>query len=210
MKVLMVASQKGGSGKSTLARCLAVAALFDEIPTVCVDADPQGTLAKWATRRSAAAPTVVTTATDPLPRVLAQMRDAGAALAVVDSPPHLRAIISIGAEHADAVLIPCRPTVDDLEAIGGTIEIVSAFDRSVGFVLNAVPSRTAGHGITFARSALKQFQGIALCPHEFGERVAFHYSATTGQTPLETEPAGKAAAEIRAVWTWCRGLLKLS
>jgi len=52
MTVLAVASQKGGVGKSLFTRCLAVAALSDGLRSAVIDADPQGSTAKWASRRA--------------------------------------------------------------------------------------------------------------------------------------------------------------
>jgi chromosome partitioning protein len=45
-------------------------------------------------------------------------------------------------------------------------------------------------------------KGLTVCPYSFGYRVAFEDADTTGQTPQETEPRGKAAAEISAVYRY--------
>jgi len=203
MKIILIAAQKGGSGKSTLARSLAVAALFDGTPTAVIDTDPQGTVSRWASRRSSPAPTVVTTANQPLPDVLSTLRAGGAALVVIDTPPHLRPLISLAAEHADAVVIPVRPSPDDLESVGGTLEIINATGRRAGIVINAAPTTRSVHGLAFARSALATF-GHPVCPHEMCDRIAHQYAAAQGQSAQEYEPSGKAAAEIAAVWAWIK------
>ena len=56
MYVLALVTQKGGSGKSTLAVGLAVAAMEHGERVAVLEADPQGTIAKWKERRAGSFP----------------------------------------------------------------------------------------------------------------------------------------------------------
>jgi chromosome partitioning protein len=53
MRTLVFATQKGGSGKSTLAAGIALAAQQCGNLVRLIDADPQGTLSHWQSRRTA-------------------------------------------------------------------------------------------------------------------------------------------------------------
>jgi chromosome partitioning protein len=48
---------------------------------------------------------------------------------IVDTAPHAEAIAAEASRVADVVVIPSRPSVLDLEAIGPTVEIVRAVRR---------------------------------------------------------------------------------
>ena len=60
LRVLVFASQKGGSGKTTLAGHIAVEAERQGAgPVALIDADPQGSLAKWWNARQARTPAFI-------------------------------------------------------------------------------------------------------------------------------------------------------
>jgi len=204
MKILALMSQKGGSGKSTLARSLAVAGLCDEKRVALIDADPQQTVIRWAQQRESTAPTVFSTDQKPLPEIIAQARAAGAEFCIIDTPPHLRPLIALVANSVDAVIIPVRPSPDDLVAIGATIEIIRAVSVRAGIVINAAPIRT--QSAILARSALSAF-ALPICPSVISDRIAHQYAASEGLTALEYEPSGKAASEVSLVWQWANKIL---
>lgn len=201
MKVLAVASQKGGVGKSLFARSLAVAALADGMRSAILDADPQGSVAKWSTRRPHSAPTIRLVGQGGLREALADLKKAGADLVLIDTPPHARPIVSLAAELADAVLIPVKPFPDDLEAIGATVEIVRLVGRKAGIIINGAPPKSAA--VTMARAALATF-GLPICPTMIVERLSHPYAIAEGLTASEREPNSKAAAEITALWAWVK------
>jgi chromosome partitioning protein len=103
------------------------------------------------------------------------------------------------------VVIPCRPQIYGLETIPNTKELVAlAGGPPTLVVLNAVPFRGTRH-----EQATKAVEGFCLtvCPQTLGLRAAFGDSAAFGQTALEYEPSGKAAAEILQVYEYIRRLL---
>ena len=53
-----------------------------------------------------------------LPQALEAARAGGASLALVDTAPHATDAALAAAEAADLVLVPCRPGILDLRAIG--------------------------------------------------------------------------------------------
>jgi chromosome partitioning protein len=205
MKVLALASQKGGSGKSTLARALGVLAAEDGSATL-IDLDPQQTVTRWARNRAAETPTVAQADGKTLSRRLDELARAGTAVAVLDTPPHVKPLMAQVIQVADAMLVPAQPSPDDLHAIGDTINPAKAAEPApaVGVVLNRCPARA--QSVAMARQALAAFD-VALAPGTIGDRVAFSYAASFGEAVTEYEPNGKAAREVRELWTWTRGTL---
>ena len=112
MRTLILHTPKGGSGKSTLARELAVAA-SGTLQVAIADLDPQGTTSGWYQRRDAKSPALVVL--DPA-KPVEHLADAGVELLVIDTPPGQPTYIGKMLAGADVVLVPVRPTPDDLLA----------------------------------------------------------------------------------------------
>src|SRR3954451_20561418 len=106
LKVVVAASQKGGSGKTTLVRNLAVAPAGRHAPVVMLDTDPQGSLTTWHNRRAAETPQLAQLGGRPIGEVLGQLRDAGAGLVVLDTPPSVHPFVLELVAAADLVLVP--------------------------------------------------------------------------------------------------------
>lgn len=112
MWTLILHTPKGGSGKSTLARELAVAA-SSALRVALADLDPQGTTSGWYQRRGATTPALVNL--DPS-KPTGHLVEAGVDLLVIDTPPGQPPYIGKLLAGADLVLVPVRPTPDDLLA----------------------------------------------------------------------------------------------
>lgn len=142
MKTVLVASSKGGAGKTTIATHLAAHAALDGRNTVLVDADPQGSSTRWATRRaeldSAVLPLDGTRGKGwraQLPGGTGQVVvDAAAGAMASDLAPFL--------ETADAVVVPVLPSTFDIEASVDFLDTLARHPRvrrgelPVGLVAN--------------------------------------------------------------------------
>jgi len=202
MKTLALLSQKGGSGKSTLAVHLAVIAQAGGRRTVIVDLDPQRSAAGWWETRIAETPEMVETSPGELRAVLDAARADGACLCVIDTRPSAGADAAAAAALADLVLIPTRPAIFDLKAIGATVDIVASAKIPAFIVLNGTPaSRGFGEAsITAdARRALADY-GVPVAPVSIGLRAALAHALVDGRAVNEFDPAGKAAVEITNLW----------
>src|SRR6201982_4029583 len=117
MHVLALVTQKGGSGKSTLAISLAVVAMADAARVALIEADPQGTIARWKERRDNPNPRVER-GTDPseIEALIASIEAEGRDLAVIDTAATNNALAMRAIARADLCLIPARPTPADIEA----------------------------------------------------------------------------------------------
>lgn len=199
MQTVAVIAQKGGAGKTTLSIAVACAALERRRTPAVVDLDPQATAASWSDRRASSGPVVLPAQPPRLPRILEAAAAEGIDFAVPDTAPRANESGLAAAEAADLVLVPCRPTVVDLETLQTTMTLVRAANPRVPIlcVLNAVPPR--GSAERQARDLLEHLR-IPVAAAALGHRVAFPHAFTRGLSPTEYEPRGRAAAEIRALY----------
>ena len=206
MKVVSLSSRKGGAGKSTICVHLAVAAEAIGLRTAIFDLDPQASAALWADHRGEVIPAVVPAQAPRLKSLLQQAVDGGADLVLLDTPPHADGVSADAGAVADVILIPCRPSAFDLDAIGATVRLAQASKKPCWVIINAAP--TQGSEVTETRLALES-AGVPVSPVVIHQRKAFSARAHQGRTAGEIEPAGKAAGEITALIYWLAKLLEL-
>ena len=197
MQVVALVSQKGGAGKTTLAAGLAVSGERAGLSTVLVDLDPQASAAKWGDLRNAETPVVTTAPATRIARVLDASRAAGAALAILDTAPHSAEAALAAARASELVLIPCRASTADLHAIAASVDLVRIAGARAAAVLNAAPVQ--GPLADEALTALAGYD-LAAAPVVMHQRIAHVYAFTVGLTAAELEPAGKASAELDALY----------
>ena len=205
MKTIAFLSQKGGGGKTTLAVHCAVAAIGKGSRVAVIDTDPQGTATRWGQSRDSDSPAVAKATAQQLDDVLAAARHDDMTYCIIDSAPHATPSASRVASAADLIIIPVRPTAFDLAAVPATVAIVLAANRPAVFVLSACPTRSPE---TAEAADVLVSYGFPVAPVIIHERRAFSRAVATGRAVTEFEPAGKAAAEIDALWKWIKGELK--
>ena len=210
MKTIAVAGAKGGVGKTTLAVHLAVAAVQQGRDVVLVDADPQLSAVRWSERRSSSEPVVLGRAVSQLAAEMERIAGFGADVAIVDTPP--RAWVGadnaalVAATLADVVLVPCRPSILDIESTAVSVQRLQAATAApVVVVLNGCAHR--GREADEAAEALGGL-GAQVCPARIGQRVAFARSLLDGRAAQEVEPGGKAADDVQRVHTFCLRTMK--
>ena len=198
LKTIAVIAQKGGVGKTTLTVNLAVAASREGQSVAVVDLDPQATAASWGDRRTEDVPVVVSAQAARLVHVLAAAAEQDAELVLIDTPPRMEQGALAAARAADLVLIPCRPSLYDLETVQASLDLVRMSNPATALlcVLNGVPAR--GPRTDQARSVLEDLR-VTVCAATLGQRVALDHAATLGQGVLEYEPGSKAATEVATV-----------
>lgn len=205
MHVVSLLAQKGGSGKTTLAECLAVAACQAGKLAAILDMDPQGTAKSWKQRRGGEDPAVIPVTMANLQDELDRARNAGADLVFIDTPARLSDWAMEAAKVSDLVIVPSRATVKDLERVEASIKLATVYAiRPVFVVLTQVRPRGDRHVQAEEFVTAKRFP---VCPASIGDRVSYQDSDILGLTPLETEPAGKGAEEIRRIYRFTSELL---
>ena len=208
MYTVAILSQKGGTGKTTLTLHLAVASERAGQPAAVIDLDPQASAAEWKDSRRAETPVVVSVTSTRLPRAIDAARAGGAALTLIDTAPHATDVALAAAEAADLILIPCRPGILDLRAIGTTARAVKLAGKRAFVLLNAMPAR-APNVLADARAAVA-VHGLEVAPLTMQQRAAYAHALTAGQTAQEYEPTGKAADEMSRLYTWLQSELVAS
>jgi chromosome partitioning protein len=108
-----------------------------------------------------------------------------------EDPRAIRAAAAV----ADLVLIPIKPSQDDLDTLGDTLSIIRG--RSYAFVITMA---TRSRLLDRVRAGLPAVGTLA--PVIIANRVAYPEAAAVGAAVTETEPAGLAANEMRRLWEW--------
>lgn len=198
MHTIVVASRKGGAGKTTLTAHLAVEAQRCGVKRVAVmDADPQGGLSDWWNARKAETPIFALPQNEgTLGAKLERLRKSRFDLVLIDTPPALTDAIAATLTHADLVLIPAKPSPNDLRAIRGTVRLVIASGKPSLFILNMVKPRVR---LADEASAVLALIG-ELAPVMISDRTDYAAAMTTGLTAQELDPTGRAATEMTGLW----------
>jgi chromosome partitioning protein len=206
VKTIAVVAQKGGVGKTTLAIHLAVAAERDERRAAVIDLDPQASAATWSDVREGDTPAVVSAQPSRLSIVLQEAERCGAEFAIIDTSPNSESASLAAARAADLILIPCRPHLFDLQAVGTTIELARIANKPFAIVLNAVPAQ--GRLGQETAAVLQKFS-VTTAPIQLGHRAAYYHCLTRGQVASEYDPLGKAAEEVFDLYRWVKAQLEL-
>jgi chromosome partitioning protein len=211
MKVVTTLAQKGGTGKTTLSIHLATLAAARKQNVVIADIDPQQSASFWKRRRGRDNPEVASLNAKDLKKTIGAYAKQGVDLVVIDTAPHSHDDAIVAAKLADFILIPSRPAILDLEAIGSSVDIVKQIKGKAAIILNACPfpGKNGERAIVAeAREALSGY-GLPVCPVAVSNRVALSHSLIGGQAVTEFESKGKAAQEIRALMKWINREAKL-
>lgn len=203
MKVIAAISMKGGAGKSTLVRQFSVIA-GESGPSWIVDKDPQFTSKKWAMRRAEIEPIppqpgYLDLSGTALPEAMRQLRDQDGTV-LIDTRPEVSESVAEVARAADLVIVPVRPSLDDLEAVPDTLAMLRRLDRRAVLIVNAAKNERRAND---ARAALSQWP-VPVCPVAIGDRAAYLDASIAGMAVGELPgAAAKAAdAELRKAWAW--------
>ena len=199
MRTVAMVTQKGGSGKSTLAACLAVVAQEAGERVFLIDMDPQKSLTKWARRRDDKGMPVETVSAGKLPDALAALAKGNVTLVIIDTPATDTPAADAAMKAADLCLIPARPTIFDIWSSEVTRGKLKSYGKDFAFILNQCPAMQESQRVTDGAAALESMGGL-LRPL-VSSRVAYQEAAREGMGTTELEPDGKAAEEMRVLWT---------
>ncbi|MBI0436057.1 ParA family protein [Roseomonas sp. KE0001] len=203
MRIYALISQKGGAGKSMLARQLAVLA-GESGRSLLIDRDPQATSGKWWQRRQMLQPTPAEP--DLLDLGNTSLTMAAKALGrqegsvFIDTRPAVTEPEAEAARVANLVIVPVRPSSDDLEAVGETLRILRRLDRRAVLVINAAKNEMRARD---AKAALSRYP-VPVCPIHVGDRAIYLDASLEGRGVGEMKGAAArdAHAELRAIWNW--------
>lgn len=168
------------------------------------DTDPQGSGLAWYERRS------VLIGPDVVGITLHAVRNTVSAaksqydLLLLDTPGQMTASNDALA-LADLALIPCRPTIADADTAPRMHSTANSIARSTAFVITQMPPR--GERRASAVEASLAEHGT-VCSVRMVSRNAYADALALGLGVTEFEPRGKAAAEMRQLWSWISAQLQ--
>lgn len=202
MRTLAVAMQKGGVGKSWLTRSLSVAASLEGLNVLVIDMDSQQSTVAWSERREAETPLVQFSTERELPAILKRANDAGCDVVFIDTPPARSTETPAAVDAADVVLIPCTPDIEAFEQIARTERLA----RLAGKPALAVLTMTQPSGKSEQDIGQEIFASLNLdmALPSIARLKAHRDAAREGKTATETEPGGRAAQEIAALWAFVK------
>lgn len=195
MYVIVVASQKGGAGKTSLIRNLAVATHQQFGATAILDTDPQGSLTSWWNRREDQQPALLKLDMSDFGSSVSRLADAGLQYLFVDTPPSVHPEIRQLLAYADLVIVPVRPSPDDLDAVGDTLGLIEEAGRPFVFVLTQAKPRTRLQ----MQAVLALAKHGKLAPTVIHDRTDFPTAAISGRAVTEIEPETTSAREVKEV-----------
>lgn len=204
MKTVALIAQKGGVGKTTLAVNLAVAS---GLRSAIFDLDPQESAAIWADRRKSDLPHVEFLTERRLAEGLKAAERGSFDLTIIDTPPAAGPQAFSAAQSANLILIPCRPSLVDLDAIRRTSQLIKSLNIPAFVVFNAAP-HSATTLLEDAR-AIAEEAGLSAAPTVLRERSAYRASWPLGKGVTETEPDSKAAQELIELKDWVLAQLQV-
>ena len=200
MKVIAFATQKGGVGKSTLCLSCAVLAAAEGSRVAVIDADPQGTLVRWAGERGGRPPPVTAVAPAELADAIERQRAAGCDYVFVDARSGDDAGTTAALRAADYIVVPTRISPADVWAVAATVATLRRLGKPFAVALNQTPP--VGFRLVAAQETTTEL-GKAV-PRPLVLRTDHQDAVGRGLGVTEFNPNGKAAAEIREMWAWLK------
>jgi len=202
MDVITLASRKGGAGKSTLTAQLAAHAHTLGRRVLVIDADPQGSLSLWHSRRTGGLPRLVTPERG-IERALAFAMVDGIDTVLIDTAPTSWVVVQEAIRAATLVLIPARPGFFDLAAVQETVKTSRDRNKPYAVVLNACPVKRDDKEMALVAQSRAELDalGIPLWAGQISQRAGFQSTLAAGASATEIGPHTAAGVEIAGLWT---------
>jgi chromosome partitioning protein len=199
-QIITVATMKGGSGKSTIASCLAVHWHLSGRRMTIIDADPQRSIARLASReRALGGVSVVEDASEDAWKTAHDLAAEGRPI-IIDTPGFRSQATLACIAAADFLLVPVKASPLDIDRMLDTLN--SLIDGAGGQrpTFRCVLAQTTRDSVIakHIRSELIE-AGFPVLKCEMTNRVAYAEAALWGATPSLIEKAGAAAREIAAI-----------
>lgn len=210
MPVIAVSSKKGGSGKTTVTINIADALHAAGERVLVLDADPQRTAMNWPLHADDVSLTPAVLSVDATLAAPTRVPALKAAFdwILIDCPPRHGDTITAAFSVADLILVPVRPSLMDLEALGATIEEIQAAQRRRPVQALAVINQRSPKSKTADETPALIIQaGLAVASTQMGLRVDYLDAYAQGLGVCRSAPKSKAAAEIKALLAEVRALL---
>lgn len=204
MATLSIASAKGGVGKTTVAIAIASELGLDGYRVALLDCDLNQHASHFGNIADVPNLTVVPMVDER--NVLSALRTAQGEndLVIIDLPGGSSTLALKALQRSNFVLIPCQSTLPDVRDAIKTVEQIddaqelarSPIARSLIWtrVMPGYEARSARH----VRKSVEE-KGLPIFKSAMMQRMALAEFHLTGKLPRQTEPSGKAAANVTAI-----------
>lgn len=199
MNTISLLAQKGGVGKTTLALHWAVEASKHSPHVAIIDMDIQASATRWYERRTHNTPRMLRANTHTIAQAVEACQQNNMEWVFVDTMPRTEASSVAAAQVADLIVLPCGPSVLDIEAVHHSITIARAVTTPCVIIINR--GRHSSSINTKAAQVLTRY-GVPVCPVYVMRRAALEDAFIDGRAIGELAPRSKAAQEITAAWQW--------
>jgi chromosome partitioning protein len=203
--ILTLTSRKGGCGKTVLAMVIASALAEQGADVALLDADPNGSVLRWARdiRRAPELHAYAEADAERLADLLPSLAEQHG-IVVVDTAGFGNQAATVAAAAADLVLVPVAPGEADVMEAQRTVTFVAGLARSTR---RTIPVRVvinrARRNTTLARHVAAEIARLDLprLAATISEAVAYGEMSFSGAMPV----AGAAAEEVAALMAELRG-----
>jgi len=198
--VLAICGTKGGIAKSTLAVHVAALARERGEQVVVVDADPQQATTRWLGEAEPDVHVERATATQDLLRIVPTLR-AHADVVLLDGAGGDAELTRAAMLRADAVALPCGPSLLDLRALKDTLDLLAVVQdiRAGAPRALVVPTRWTNTRVAADVMAALQQLGVPVARHHAPQRAAIADAPGAGAIVWRMPSSGDAGDAMRAV-----------
>jgi chromosome partitioning protein len=162
-----------------------------------LDADPQGSLSLWHGLRQTGEPPL-RTAVRGVDNLVSAAGKAGFEWVFIDTPPQMSGIVNDAIRAATLVVIPARPSVFDLDAVGETIAYARARRKPYAVVLNGAPAKRDGAESQLCAAARASLESLRapVWGGQITHRTTYSLALAGGEGAREFDARSEAASEI--------------
>ncbi len=198
-QIITIATMKGGSGKSTLASCLAVHWHLGGRRTTIIDADPQRSVARLASReRSLGGVPVVEDASENAWKTAQSLTAPGYQI-IIDTPGFRSQATLACIAASDFLLVPVKASPLDVDRMLDTLNSLIEGDGGRA-KFSCVLTQTTRDSVIARHIRAELIEaGFPVLKSEMTNRVVYAEAGLWGATPSLTEKSGAAAREIAAI-----------
>ena len=202
-KIIAVVSLKGGAGKTSCAIHLAVAAQASGVSTAIFDLDEQQASAKWSDARFAQTknkqPVVHSIIHSRLEQEIEKAQ--GTELIILDTAGFERKVADSAIKVADLALVPVRPSIQDVQYLSTTTDLIKYHQKPLLVVLNHIEPRLPENDE--ARAIIAKL-GLPVWSGQLSKAVNYQRPLIGGLRVSEFAVDCKASQEILDLWEHLR------
>jgi chromosome partitioning protein len=202
MNVITFASRKGGVGKSTLTAHVAAFAHLSGHRCLVIDADPQGSLTLWHSKRpSGALP--LQSASRGIDRLIGAALVAGIEWVFIDTAPTTWLVVQEAIRVATMVMIPVRPGFFDIAAVQETVKTARERNKPYAVVINSAPAKREqkeAPAVALSRAEFERLS-IPVWSGQISQRTAYLGSLAAGASVVELDVDPSCTTEIAGLWS---------